>query len=410
MQRLPAQVRAEHDHVDRVGRQEREPRGIACDAAREVEHDLVREGGRDEADTERGSVRLPRGHRDGAQVEEVHEVRVRAEARVDGDRLGGDLGERRVLGGRRQQQRVDPAACVARGVEHRAGGDAQALEQRAVLHQPVRGDPEGRSHDARDRGIQVRRVREHVRPGRLAALRHERALVEEERGAEEGTEVDGLDDGARVAHPLDRGRERRAGAGREGREVAVGGDADHGDAARREARGGRPVAAGGIRRVGPDHNGERALRGREVRGEHAHGVVGAAGGHDARGGHEAERGLDPDEAVQGGGHAAGSRGVGAERHVDEAERDGGRRARAGSARDAVGPGRVPHGAVGAAGADETGGELVEVGLAEHERAGLPQARDGGRVDLGRRGGGRARGRRGHPGDVDVVLHRDEPAR
>ncbi len=64
----------------------------------------------------------------------------------------------------------------------------------------------------------------------------------------------------------------------------------------------------------------------------------------------------------------------------------------------------PDRAVGAAGADQPGGELVHVGLAEHDRSGGPQPghRRGvatGQVrERGRGGGG------GHPVDVDVVLH------
>ena len=75
----------------------------------------------------------------------------------------------------------------------------------------------------------------------------------------------------------------------------------------------------------------------------------------------------------------------------------------------VGIPRVTDRAVRAAGADEAGRELVEVGLAEHDRPGGPQPGDR-RGVRGRQVRVRGRARRGgQPGHVDVVLDRRDQA-
>jgi len=66
---------------------------------------------------------------------------------------------------------------------------------------------------------------------------------------------------------------------------------------------------------------------------------------------------------------------------------------------------VRHG-IGCPHADEAGRELVEIGLAERDRAGLDQPRDGGGGALRREGKLRAGRRRGHAREVDVVLDRE----
>ncbi len=86
---------------------------------------------------------------------------------------------------------------------------------------------------------------------------------------------------------------------------------------------------------------------------------------------QSERRLVADEIVERRGHAAGARGVGAEREAREAERHRDGRAARGAAADVRGIERVPADAIRRARADEAGGELIEVGLAE---------RDGARVD------------------------------
>ena len=86
------------------------------------------------------------------------------------------------------------------------------------------------------------------------------------------------------------------------------------------------------------------------------------------------------------------------------------RAGARPAGDESGPVGVRADAVGRAGADQAGGELVHVRLADHDGAGVEQGPDGRRV--GRRvvGVGRAAGGGGQAGDVDVVLHRERASR
>ena len=86
--------------------------------------------------------------------------------------------------------------------------------------------------------------------------------------------------------------------------------------------------------------------------------------------------------------------------------DGDRRARTRAARNERRIERVARHAVGRAHADQAGGELVEVGLADDDGAGLDQALH----DLGRLlrlvGEARAGGGRRQAGDVDIVLHRE----
>src|SRR6185437_16893201 len=70
--------------------------------------------------------------------------------------------------------------------------------------------------------------------------------------------------------------------------------------------------------------------------------------------------LEPDDAVERGGHTAGSCGIGAERQRHQAERDGDCAAAAASARDVCRMTDRVAGAVGASGPDKSGGELIEV--------------------------------------------------
>ena len=68
--------------------------------------------------------------------------------------------------------------------------------------------------------------------------------------------------------------------------------------------------------------------------------------------------------------------------------------------------QIPRHAIGRAHADQAGGELVEIGLADDERAGRAQARHRGRIVRRLIAEGRTGRRRRHAGDVDIVLHRD----
>ena len=83
-----------------------------------------------------------------------------------------------------------------------------------------------------------------------------------------------------------------------------------------------------------------------------------------------------------------------------------RRAGARSAGNELGVERVARNAIRRAHADQAGGELVEIGLADNDRAGRAQPRHRGRIVrrlIGKSGTGR---RRRQAGDVDIVLHRD----
>ena len=138
-------------------------------------------------------------------------------------------------------------------------------------------------------------------------------------------------------------------------------------------------------------------------------VEAAARGHDAAGADAARRRLQADDVVEAGRHAARAGGVGAERERDVAACDRDRRARARAAADAIGRERAARPAVRRARADEAGRELVEVGLAEADRAGLDQLRN--RCRVAARQVGERRARRGgrEAGDVDVVLDRERHA-
>ena len=147
-------------------------------------------------------------------------------------------------------------------------------------------------------------------------------------------------------------------------------------------------------------------------GKHGDAVERAAGRHHAPGRHRAHRGLEADDVVEARRHAARARRVGAERERHQAQRHGDGRARTRSARHDGGIESVPRHRIGRAHADQAGGELVEVGLADQQRAGGKRALDRGGAGLGRVGEGRTGGRGRQARGVDVVLdgERDAPQR
>src|SRR5262249_56186673 len=127
------------------------------------------------------------------------------------------------------------------------------------------------------------------------------------------------------------------------------------------------------------------------------------GGEEGAGGKEGGRGLEADEVVEGGGDASRAGGVGAEREADHAGRDGDGGSGTRAAGDVARVEDARTGAVGRARADESGGELVHVGLADGEGAGFGERLDDGRAAGGRvRVGGTAGGGR-EAGEVDVVF-------
>ncbi len=290
-------------------------------------------------------------------------------------------------------QRVD---AVESG--HRDG--TQPVDLAAVAHQPMRRDIARRADDAPhrriDRGVRMR-IDEFAYGG--VSFAHQRAVVEQLGRGQEGRDVHGDDACARVGQPADGGVERGAPLA-----VQLGqliGNRDDGTGRRREPNVAGPVGdpcTGG-------HHPHGAVRQVEVRRENRDTVIGFARRHDAVGADHPERGFDPDDALQARGHAPRACGVGADRDVGFAGGDRDRRSRAGSAADEFGPAAVGHRAVRRAGADEAGRELVEVGLADDDRARRPQRRHsaasrGGPVCELRAGRGG-----GQSGGVDVVLHR-----
>ena len=94
---------------------------------------------------------------------------------------------------------------------------------------------------------------------------------------------------------------------------------------------------------------------------------------------QAEARLQADDVVEPGRHAAGAGGVGAERERHEAGGHRDRRAGARAAGDERRVERIARHAIGRAHADQAGGELVEIGLADDDGAGRAQPRDRGRV-------------------------------
>jgi hypothetical protein len=102
-------------------------------------------------------------------------------------------------------------------------------------------------------------------------------------------------------------------------------------------------------------------------------------------------------------HAPRSRRVGAKRKRNEAGADGGRRARARSSGYEICALRVARNAVGRTNANEAGRKLVEIRLADNDRARAFEPLDDERRLFGAIGEGGTGRRRRKPGCVDVVL-------
>ena len=154
---------------------------------------------------------------------------------------------------------------------------------------------------------------------------------------------------------------------------------------------------------GPGHRGEGRPGVVDGEREHRDAVERAAGRHRAGGRDHAEARLQADDIAEAGRHAARARRVGAERERHQPGRDRDARARAGPAGNELWVERIARHPIGRAHADETGRELVEIGLADRDRAGGAQPLHAGRVGLRRVGEGRARGGGRQAGDIDVVL-------
>ena len=104
-----------------------------------------------------------------------------------------------------------------------------------------------------------------------------------------------------------------------------------------------------------------------------------------------------------------TRRIGAERQRHQAGGNRDRRSRTRSARNQIGADRIDGDAVGRTDADEAGRELVEIGLADDDRAGRPQLCDRRRI-LRRRIGESRAGRRGRQAlRVDIVFNGNRDA-
>ena len=143
--------------------------------------------------------------------------------------------------------------------------------------------------------------------------------------------------------------------------------------------------------------------------EHRHAIERAAGRHDtARADHATGR-LQPDDVIERRRDPSGPGGVGAQRKGDKAGRDRDGRTRARSAGNEGRIERVRRHPVRRARADEAGRELIEIGLADQQRAGGKQPLDGRRGSLRRVREARAGGGGRQTGDVDIVLDRERQA-
>ncbi len=93
---------------------------------------------------------------------------------------------------------------------------------------------------------------------------------------------------------------------------------------------------------------------------HTFGAGGTAGGFQAHG------------VGKGGGNSSGASGVGTQGEGHQPQADTHRRAGTGAAAEVVRVERVGHLTIGGAGADQAGGELIQIGFAHQNRAGLAQ--------------------------------------
>ena len=202
------------------------------------------------------------------------------------------------------------------------------------------------------------------------ALRHPGPVVKEARGFVERLDVDLHDRGAEAGQARERGL---VGGGRdlvaEEQALARHRHADPHARGHRSRRAERPWARIGIGGIGAGHGRERGEGIVDGEREHRDAIERAAGRHDARGGDQAEARLEADDVAQPRRHAARAGGVGAERERNEAGADRDRRTRARSAGNQRRIEQVARSAVGRAHADEAGGELVEIGLADDDGAG-----------------------------------------
>ena len=168
----------------------------------------------------------------------------------------------------------------------------------------------------------------------------------------------------------------------------------------------RPAARIGIGAIGAGHRGQRRHRVVNTERKERHAIERPACRHHAGGGDQSKTRLEPDDIVERRRNAPGARSVGAQAEAREPDRHRDRRTGARAAGHVVRVEAVARHAVRRAHADQAGGELIEIGLADQNRAGRAQPRYRGCVVRRHIGERRATGRGGQAGDVDIVLYRN----
>ena len=377
---------AETACLDRCGKRRAEP---------------VTTGGRQEGDASWTAVGAsPRPNRDAAHVEQIDEVGVGTEPRVRADRIGGDFSHRDEGRDGRHAEHVDLCKLLFAGTGERLqpicalecvdGGELQA----------------GFENGARGRMQRIGRLGQTGADG-SDALGYPRAFIEHAGDGVERLEIHLDNRRADCPQLLQRRVEVICLDGvAEGLQRCGVGNADSQRRWRRsKARLGQ---LSGICVVGIEAGGrvENLPNIGHCHGEDGDRVQRAARRHHAGGRKRAERRLQPDNAVQRRRHPAGARRIGAEGKGSDAARNRDRRARRGATRHDIRIERIARDRIGRAHADEAGRKLVEIGLAEADRAGFLQLCYHKRVGLGGVGKVRAGGGGRHAGDVDIVLDRE----
>ncbi len=330
-------------------------------------------------DTERHRHRRVAGkvRGDGADVVHVHRHRV-VGLRAEGERRGGR--------GRRQQQ----VELLVGGVEVVGDQPSDLLGGAVVRVVVARRERVGAEHDAalhlvaepgRPRGVvhlgRRRRVDPETEPHAVVARQVRAGLGRREDVVRR--EPVGRGGHRRLLHLRPGGGERvgrLAGPGRDvGRDALaeeLGDDTDpQAVDAVAEMRRQRRHRLGDRGRVGRIVTGDRLEQQRgvgHVRGERSDLVERAGEGDQTVARHQAVRRLHADDATERGGLADRATGVGSERQRHEAGGDGGGRASRRAARHPRGVAWVAGRAEGGVLRRGTHGELVEVGLADHDRA------------------------------------------
>ena len=396
---LIAQVGAEDDQFVRGGGA-RWPARLRCgpgpvvavrDPGGDVEGDRILEGPGQHGDAELRPARGPRGHRDRAQVEQIAEVRVDTDPGVHPDRIGGDLRDRRLCRGRGCEQRVRAGQAGQRA-------SAQPLQRGEIRDEPVRRHVAGRTDDRADRGVHRMGSGVDEFAYRGVSFGDQRAVVQQPGRGQEGFRIHRDDPRAGVPQSPHRPFEGLVPQRIQIRQCVEHGH--HGFRRRGEPHVGRP---GAITRVRREH-GHRPIRQVEVRGEDRQAIVGPAGRNHALGRHRPDGRLDTDDSLERRRNPTRTGGIGADGDIGLAARDRYRGTRTRTARDEFGPPQVVDRAVRGPGADQPGGELIQIRLAHHDRAGRTQGRDRGCIPLGGVGELRTPCGGGHSGDVDIVLH------